>query len=164
MISAPTIEPFEIVKSGHRVVFSPKAALAGPGGVRKPVHGRLVAIDAAGRGTVLDAGGGQWIVPMKAARRERDSIWKEFSRARRQHETKSVYGHLTPQQKKALSTCAKTARMAALSGCLGDYSGPMTMQVRAEMKRCRDNRLKAAGYDDLSDRGQRATAAIMPRQ
>ena len=147
---APTVEQFEDVKTGHAVTFSPRDAIGGPRGLRKRIRGWVHHIDTASGLAQI----GDWLVPLRKVQRLGSSVWKAWSAAHRKAERKRIYGSLKRGEKGRLATCAKDARQTSLATCLGDYSGPLSKEVNAEMKICRERYMKKRGIDDFSDRGQ----------
>ena len=152
-----TSEQFEKVRPGHRVQFSPRFAVGGPHGLRKAVTGVVRAIDSQGRAQV-----GDWIIPVAKVRRYGAGAYKEWARAEQKAHRQHVYGALQPAEKRALESCAKTARAAFVS--TSKYSGPTDKNFNAEMKRAREKFMREHGITDDTDRGQcEALAAFIQR-
>lgn len=148
MTEQPTIEQFEKVRRGHRVVFSPRDAIGGARGLRKQIIGVVANLDPkAGIAQV-----GDWIVPVKKLQRAGGGAFREFAKVRRKTERERIYGALSPAEKKKLQTCAQDARAAFLSTT--PYSGPANKAFYTEMKGARERLMRERGITDTSDRGQ----------
>lgn len=143
------IEPFEKIHAGHRVVFRPKDALAGPKGRRrKRVIGRVRNLDPNAKTVQV----GDWIVPLKKVERLSKDVFADWSKAERRAHEKIVYGALSPEEKKWLRSCAKDARRAFASPI--EYSGPADRRFYARVKREREAFMRDRGFKNFTDKEQ----------
>jgi len=156
MIESPTIETFETVKRGHRVIFSPKNAIGGAQGLRKSITGKVVNLDTA---TGLAQIEGGWVVPVKRLQRTGSGAYREYSRAARKAERQRIYGALPTADKKKLLTCAQDARAAFLSTT--PYSGPANKAFYSEMKGARERFMREHGIEGTDDKAQCSALPLM---
>lgn len=149
-VATPTIEAYETPVIGSRVWWYERDAMGGRKRARRKVRGILAAIDGH-MASMRAADNLQWIVPLRKVHRFRGEISKAYGKATRRAHYASTYKGLSATKRKRLLSCARDAREVSMSLCAPDYTGPVTPQYLAEMKRCREATMRKAGMGTCGD-------------